>query len=109
MVHHKYELKQKQKLNEIDRLEDQVKQRQMKWAMLIVTLAAIMMFGACKKKTQTAPTPPPPPPAPAPTATLTANPSTIEKGQSVTLSWQTTNASGWLPWSNDRVTPAKTG
>ena len=64
----------------------------MKWAMLIVTLAAIMMLGACKKKVQQAPAPPPPPPQPAPTATLTANPSTIEKGQSVTLSWETTNA-----------------
>lgn len=69
-----------------------MKHRQMKWAMLIVTLAAIMMLGACKKKVQQAPAPPPPPPQPAPTATLTANPSTIEKGQSVTLSWETTNA-----------------
>jgi peptidoglycan-associated lipoprotein len=68
-----------------------VKQRQMKWAILIVTLAAIMVLGACKKKVQPAPPPPPPPPA-APTATLTANPSTIEKGQSTTLTWQTTNA-----------------
>lgn len=77
--------------NEIDHLEDQVKQRQMKWAILIFTLAAIMMLGACKKKV-VAPPPPPPPPPPAPTATLTANPNTIEKGQSVTLTWQTTNA-----------------
>jgi peptidoglycan-associated lipoprotein len=92
LVHHKNELKQKHTLNEIDHLEDQVKHRQMKWAMLIVTLAAIMMLGACKKKTAPTPPPPPPAPAPAPTATLTANPSTIEKGQSVTLSWQTTNA-----------------
>ena len=92
MVHHKNELKQKQTENKIDHLEDQVKHRQMKWAMLIVTLAAIMMLGACKKKVQQAPAPPPPPPQPAPTATLTANPSTIEKGQSVTLSWETTNA-----------------
>ena len=68
-----------------------MKQRQMKWAILIVTLAAIMVLGACKKKVQPAPPPPPPPPA-APTATLTANPSTIEKGQSTTLTWQTTNA-----------------
>jgi peptidoglycan-associated lipoprotein len=82
---------QKDKLHEIDHLEDQVKQRKMKWAMLIVTLATIMMLGACKKKVQPAP-PPPPPPPPAPTATLTANPTTIEKGQSVTLTWQTTNA-----------------
>ena len=24
-------------------------------------------------------------------------------------SWHTTNTSGWLPWSNDNVTPAKAG
>mgnify|MGYP005811046653 CR=1 FL=1 len=63
----------------------------MKWAFLIVTLAAIITLGACKKKVQPPPPPPPPPPA-APTATLTANPTTIEKGQSTTLTWQTTNA-----------------
>jgi peptidoglycan-associated lipoprotein len=68
-----------------------VKHRQLKWAMLIITLAAIMVLGACKKKVAPAPTPPPPPPA-APTASLSANPSTIEKGQSTTLTWQTTNA-----------------
>src|SRR5512147_206313 len=50
-----------------------------------------MLLGACKKKVAPPPPPPPPPPA-APTATLTANPTTIEKGQSTTLTWQTTNA-----------------
>jgi peptidoglycan-associated lipoprotein len=54
-------------------------------------MAAIMVLGACKKKVQPAPPPPPPPPA-APTASLSANPNTIEKGQSVTLTWETTNA-----------------
>jgi peptidoglycan-associated lipoprotein len=63
----------------------------MKWAMLIVMLAAIMVLGACKKKVTPPPPPPPPPPA-APTASLTASPNTIEKGQSTTLTWQTTNA-----------------
>ncbi len=49
------------------------------------------MVSACKKKA--APPPPPPPPAPpAPTASLSANPNTVEKGQSTTLTWQTTNA-----------------
>jgi len=33
------------------------------------------------------PAPPPPPPPPVPTVTLTAEPSTIAKGQSVTLKW----------------------
>ncbi len=68
-----------------------MKHRTTRWAILIVTLAAIMLLGACKKKTAPAPPPPPPPPA-APTATLSANPNTIEKGQSTTLTWQTTNA-----------------
>jgi peptidoglycan-associated lipoprotein len=68
-----------------------VKHRQLKWAILVITLSAIMVLGACKKKVQPAP-PAPPPPPPAPTASLSANPSTIEKGQSTTLTWQTTNA-----------------
>jgi peptidoglycan-associated lipoprotein len=70
-----------------------VKQRQLKWITLIFVLGAIMMLGACKKKVAPPPPPPPPPPAAAPTASLTANPNTIEAGQSTTLTWQTTNAS----------------
>ena len=50
-----------------------------------------MVLGACKKKVAPPP-PPPPPPPPAPTASLTANPNTVDKGQSTTLTWQTTNA-----------------
>jgi len=50
-----------------------------------------MMLGACKKKVAPPP-PPPPPPPPAPTASLSASPNSIDKGQSATLSWQTTNA-----------------
>ena len=69
-----------------------MKHRQMKWAMLIVTLAAIMVLGACKKKVAPAPPAPPPPPPAAPTASLTANPNTIQKGQSTTLTWSTQNA-----------------
>src|SRR5438309_4088939 len=72
-------------------MEDKVKQGRMKWIMVVFALGAIMMLGACKKKV--APPPPPPPPAPAaPTASLTANPNTVEKGQSTTLTWQTSNA-----------------
>ena len=60
-------------------------------ATLAATLGAILFLGACHKKT--APPPPPPPPAPtAPTASLSANPNTINQGQSTTLTWQTTNA-----------------
>lgn len=63
-----------------------------KWIALVVALAAVMMLSACKKKVAPAPPPPPPPPPPAPTATLSASPATIEKGQSTTLTWQTSNA-----------------
>ena len=59
--------------------------------MLVFALGAIMMLGACKKKVAPPP-PPPPPPAAAPTASLTANPNTVDKGQSTTLTWQTSNA-----------------
>jgi peptidoglycan-associated lipoprotein len=69
-----------------------VKQSRISWVVLNVVLAAMLMFavGGCKKKQ--APPPPPPPPPPAPTASLTANPETIQRGQSTTLTWQTSNA-----------------
>jgi peptidoglycan-associated lipoprotein len=68
-----------------------VKHTKLKWFMLIFALGAVMMLGACKKKVAPPPPPPPPPPA-APTASLTANPDTVQKGQSTTLTWQTSNA-----------------
>src|ERR1043166_5943759 len=48
-----------------------------------------MVASGCKKK-ETAPPPPPPPKAV--TATLSANPTSIEAGQSATLTWSTENA-----------------
>jgi peptidoglycan-associated lipoprotein len=69
-----------------------VKQKPLwKWITLVLALGGIMMLGACKKKVAPPPPPPPPPPA-APTASLTANPNSIEKGQSTTLTWETSNA-----------------
>ena len=68
-----------------------MKHRDTKWVTLVFILGAIMMLGACKKKVAPPP-PPPPPPPPAPTASLSASPNSIDKGQSATLSWQTTNA-----------------
>jgi peptidoglycan-associated lipoprotein len=62
----------------------------MKWFTLVIGLGAVMMLGACKKKA--APPPPPPPPPPSPTASISVDPNSIQKGQSATLSWQTTNA-----------------
>jgi peptidoglycan-associated lipoprotein len=49
----------------------------------------LIVVSGCKKKT---PPPPPPPPAKAPTATLTAEPESIQPGQSSTLKWSTENA-----------------
>ena len=68
-----------------------MKQPTSRWIALVFALGAILFLGACHKKAAPPP-PPPPPPPPAPTATLTASPETIDKGQSATLNWQTTNA-----------------
>ena len=68
-----------------------MKHSKVKWTTLVFMLGAIMLLGACKKKVAPPP-PPPPPPPPAPTASLTASPDSIQKGQSTTLTWQTTNA-----------------
>jgi peptidoglycan-associated lipoprotein len=68
-----------------------VKQQKLKWFTLVVMLGIVMLLGACKKKVAPPPPPPPPPPA-APTASISANPNTVDKGQAVTLTWQTTNA-----------------
>jgi len=68
-----------------------VKEYRMKWAIVVLAMAAILTISACKKKV--APAPPPPPPAvQTPTASLTANPAAIQQGQSTTLSWTTQNA-----------------
>src|ERR1700691_769777 len=58
---------------------------------LVISLAAIVTLGACKKKAAPPP-PPPPPPPPTPTASISVSPDTIQQGQSATLSWQTSNA-----------------
>jgi peptidoglycan-associated lipoprotein len=69
-----------------------VKQQRVKWFTLVVTMSAMMVLGACKKKVAPAPPPPPPPPA-APTASISVSPSTIQSGQTASLTWQTTNTS----------------
>jgi peptidoglycan-associated lipoprotein len=60
-----------------------------RWSKITITLAVILMIGACGKKKAPPPPPPPPPAAPAPTASLTANPNSITAGQSTTLIWKT--------------------
>jgi peptidoglycan-associated lipoprotein len=62
----------------------------MKWFALVIVLGTFIILGACKKKVT--PPPPPPPPPPAPTASISVNPTSIQQGQSATLTWQTANA-----------------
>ncbi|HEV2113685.1 MAG TPA: peptidoglycan-associated lipoprotein Pal [Terriglobales bacterium] len=63
-----------------------------KSSVVLVTLVTSLLFIAgCSKKPVAAP-PPPPPPPPAPTASLSANPDSIQAGQSTQLTWQTQNA-----------------
>jgi len=67
-----------------------VKQKGLKWfGFLLVSLGLVLAAG-CKKKVAVAP--PAPPAIAAPTASITADPSSIEKGQSSTLRWETSNA-----------------
>ena len=59
------------------------------WALILTMLTLLIVVSGCKKKP--APLPPPPPPK-APTATLSADPTSIQSGQSATLTWSTENA-----------------
>ena len=57
---------------------------------------ALLAATGCHKKANTLPPPsalPPETAAPAPTATISADPTTVDQGQSVVLNWRTTNAS----------------
>jgi len=56
----------------------------------LIVLAAIA--GGCKKSVATAPPAPSPAPAAQPTVTLNASPTSVNSGQTVTLSWSSTNA-----------------
>jgi peptidoglycan-associated lipoprotein len=60
---------------------------------LFVMLAAAVFTFGCKKPPKAPPQPPAPAPAPArPTVTLQASPASINKGESATLSWNSTDA-----------------
>ncbi len=66
--------------------------RFLRFAGLSFVLSAILMLGACHKKSApVAPAKTPPPPA-KPTATLTVSPTNVQRGQSVQLTWSTANA-----------------
>jgi hypothetical protein len=58
--------------------------RFLRFAGLSFVMSAILMLGACHKKSVPAPTAPPPPPA-KPTATLSVTPTNVQQGQSVQL------------------------
>ena len=70
-------------------MEEELKLTRSQWMKVVVALAVVLAVSACGKKKAAPPPPPPPPPAPAPTASLTANPNTINAGQSTTLIWKT--------------------
>jgi peptidoglycan-associated lipoprotein len=68
-----------------------VKYRWLKWTLLTVALASLLLVGGCKKKAAPA-APPAAPPPPQPKATLSVSPESIERGQAATLTWSTENA-----------------
>lgn len=75
-------------------------------------LFLLVVASGCKKKEN--PPPPPPPPKPV-TATLSANPASIQRGQSATLTWSTENATDVAldgnkvdPSGSQTVSPAET-
>jgi peptidoglycan-associated lipoprotein len=92
-----------------------------KKAMTLAALALVLFTGACKKQPPAAGPPPPPPPAPAPaparpTVTLQASQTFIQRGESTTLSWSSTNATDLTltpgigrvaPEGSTRVSPAE--
>jgi peptidoglycan-associated lipoprotein len=64
-------------------------------ALLILASASLLFVVGCKKppKAPQQAAPPPPPPAAKPSVTISADPSSIDKGQSAKLTWTTTDAS----------------
>jgi peptidoglycan-associated lipoprotein len=63
-------------------------------SVLVAFVAVVFTFG-CNKKPVASTPPPAPPPAPAPaqpTVTLSADPTSVNQGDSSTLSWSSTNA-----------------
>jgi peptidoglycan-associated lipoprotein len=90
-----------------------MKHQTLKFVATLSALGAILMITACNKKAVPPPPPPPPPPA-SPTAAISVSPDTIQKGQSATLTWQTTNATdvsidgigAVQPSGSQQVTPA---
>jgi len=72
--------------------EEELKLSRCHWFKVVLALSVVLAVSACGKKKTTPPPPAPPPPVLAPTASLTANPNTINTGQTSTLTWKTENA-----------------
>jgi peptidoglycan-associated lipoprotein len=72
--------------------EEELKLSRCHWFKVVLALSMVLAVSACGKKQVTSPPPAPPPPVLAPTASLTANPNTINTGQTSTLTWKTENA-----------------
>lgn len=74
-------------------LEDiEVNQRKQSWLFILTTLLLAVAIAGCKKKEVAPPVPTPPPPAKPATATISVSPTSIQKGESATLTWSTENA-----------------
>jgi len=64
-----------------------------KLVLLLGFVAFVSFIGGCGKHVaSTPPAPAPAPPAAQPTVTLNASPASVNPGQTVTLSWSSTNA-----------------
>lgn len=59
------------------------------WSLILGALVMVTLASGCKGGKGNVP---PPPPPKAPTATLSADPTSIQRGQSSTLTWNTTDA-----------------
>ena len=77
------------------RSTNQGRNRQFSYRALVILLLAVIVSGACRRNTATnTPTPPVPEPArpAAPTVSITVEPATIQRGQSATIKWSSSNA-----------------
>ncbi|MGC2333139.1 MAG: peptidoglycan-associated lipoprotein Pal [Candidatus Acidiferrales bacterium] len=63
-----------------------------RYAVLFSLFAFVAFISGCKKKVAATPPTPPPAPAAQPTVTINASPTSVNAGETVTLSWSSTNA-----------------
>lgn len=86
-------------------------------SLITVCATALLLAGCGPKKVENKPQPPPPPAPARPTVTLQANPTSLNKGESTTLNWSSTNATQLTiapdvgavsPEGSTKVTPSNT-